>query len=208
MDISSDIIPYKLYFTPNDETTQNIIRRTVATFKISGSRGFDTEAEMISHFNAKDVFAGVVLNDFNMTLRFPNYFRTQYKKKALRMIDFWLTRCSGYKEIDKLEDLKHVDFYAREGFLHLYHHLLKAKYNTGVSLEKTLRILKNYKRLFMSSFYHDANPEVGCVNDIDRRGLTAEGFLNSALYSFLYFLPFLHLVWVSNDRFGRIMHCY
>lgn len=206
MDISSDVIPYKLYFTPNDETTQSIIQNTVNTFKISGSRGFDTEAEMMSHFNAKDVFAAVVLNDFNMTLRFPNYFRTQYKKKALRMIDFWLTRCSGYKELEKLEELKHADFYSREGFLQLYDNILKAKYNTDISLEKTLKILVNFNVMSMSSFYHDAIPEIGCVNDIDRRGLTAEGFLNSALYSFLYFVPFLHLVWVSDNNFGRIMH--
>ncbi|TMW51591.1 hypothetical protein DOY81_003318 [Sarcophaga bullata] len=201
MDISSDIIPYKLYFTPNDPTTQNIIKNTVTTFKISGSRGFDTEAEMISHFNAEDVFAGIVLNDFNMTLRFPNYFRTQYKKKSLRMIDFWLTRCSGYQELDKLENLKHVDFYVREGFLQLYDHLLKAKYNTDISLEKTLKILATFNMMSMSSLYHDADPEVGCVNNIDRRGLTAEGFLNSFLYSFLYFVPFLHLVWkFSSER--------
>lgn len=198
--VTGETIPYELYFTPNNDNTQNIVKICAKNLKLSGSRGFESEAEMINHFDAKKVFAGIVLNGSNFTLRFPNYFRTQYKKKAYRMPDFWLTRCSGYDELDKLNHLKHVDFYAREGFLQLYDHLLKAYYKyKDISIDNTKQVYEN-NSMIIRSVFPGVEPQMGCVGDIDRRGLTAEGFLNSALYSFIYFVPFLNLVWVSDTN--------
>lgn len=191
MAIKSETIPYKLYFTPNNSYTQNVFKITAEKLKLNGSKGFASETEMLDDFRAANTLAGVVLLGHNVTLRFPNYFRTTTNNNYYKSQDFWLTRCTGLLDADNKK--KHLDFYEREGFLQLLYTIIRSQLEVENKTE-----IKEYEMPALISMHHSIEPKVGCVNDVSRKPMTPDSFLNWSLYYFIYFVPFLNLVWASN----------
>lgn len=187
MSIKKSPIPYKLYFTPNNNSTQNILKTTAQKLNLLESVGFHSENEMLHNFTAASVLAAVILEDNNVTLRFPNYFRTRPHKNYYRTQDFWLTRCSGI-----LSDyLENEDLYSREGFLQLLYIVVKTQ------IEKENIEKFNTMPTQISSISHNIEPKMGCINDVSRKAVKPERFVKWSLYYFVYFVPFLNLMWVS-----------
>ncbi|XP_037807094.1 ATP-binding cassette sub-family A member 7 [Lucilia sericata] len=187
MGISSAKIPYNLYYTPVNNYNQNIFKLTAQQLNLSAAIGFDTENEMLEQFTAANTLAAVVLQGHNITIRFPNYFRTRPSKNYYKPHDFWLTRCSGLLDS---ANKKHLDYYDREGFLQLLYTTVATQLNV-----ENLDVTKDYEMPKLIYMHYNSEPKIPCVNDMHRRTITRESFLIWSLYYFLYLMPFLNLLW-------------
>lgn len=150
--------------------------------QLNGSEGFANEHQMIENFKADFVLAAVVFEADNLTLRFPNYFRTRPNLNCYRTQDFWLTKCLGFLDAE--------DYYAREGFLALLYTIVM----TQIEMEQNINFVKPQS---FSSMNYRYLPKMKCVNDINGTQLSWQRFFLWSLYYFLYFVPFLNLLWVS-----------
>lgn len=137
---------------------------------------------MIQNFKADSVLAAVVFEPNNLTLRFPNYFRTRINKNYYRTQDFWLQKCFGFLDPE--------DYYAREGFLALLYTIIMAR----IEMEKSNNFVSPKS---FSSMNYKFLPKMKCVNDISGIQLSWQRFFVWSLYYFIFFVPFLNLLWVS-----------
>ncbi|KAM7346948.1 phospholipid-transporting ATPase ABCA3 [Cochliomyia hominivorax] len=181
MNLNDTIIPYSLYFTPNTDRTKEIFQIVSRKLQLNGATGFPNEKKMVENFKSKSVLAAVVLEPYNITLRFPNYFRTRPYEEYYFPEDFWLTKCISF-----LDD---EDYYVREGFLTLLYTIV----TTQMELEGDGETF--VKPTSFSSMNYTMLPNIGCVNDLYHQPMTPERFLNWSLYYFIYFVPFLNLLW-------------
>lgn len=178
-----DISHFTLYYAPVDKITRTLLTEVSKDLSLSGdAQGFDDESDLLQHFHrnkslAAIIFQKITTDSLSVTIRFPNEFRT-----VLRRQDRWWS--TGFTTLIPGNNLPNP--YIREGFLQIQHAVFKAwiKYFDASLFHKIPIIDVNY-------FVHDT------VRRIHIHRKNSANFLWH-LYHFLYFVPFLNLIWVSS----------
>lgn len=177
-------------FTPVTQTTMAIISNVSKILALKSSPvGFHDENLMIRNFNHNTTLAAVIFNQMtpkllSITLRFPSQLRSLQKGQTCGNFDcLWLIRNSN--------DLENTNSYDREGFLALQHTIFESwlKFHDKVVVDGKLPSLE-----FNS---------IQSSGDIDHSHDQGDTTTNAVwiFYYFLYFVPFLNLIWVSVKDF-------
>lgn len=179
-----DISHFTLYYAPIDNVARTLLTEVSKNLSLSGdTQGFDDESDLLQHFNRNESLAAIIFqtlttDSLSVTIRFPNEFRTVLKRQ-----DRWWS--TGFTTL--IPDNNNLQNpYIREGFLQIQHAVFKAwiKYCDASLFHKIPIIDVNY-------FLHDS------VRRIPIHRTNSVNVLWH-LYHFLYFVPFLNLIWVSS----------
>uniref|UniRef100_A0A1I8NCP5 ABC transporter domain-containing protein n=1 Tax=Musca domestica TaxID=7370 RepID=A0A1I8NCP5_MUSDO len=173
-------------FTPVTQTTMAIISNVSKILALKSSPvGFHDENLMIRNFNHNQTLAAVIFNQMtpkllSITLRFPSQLRSLQKGQTCgNFVCLWPMRNSN--------DLENTNSYDREGFLALQHTIFESwlKFHDKVVVDGKLPSLE-----FNS---------IQSSGDIDHSHDQGDTTTNAVwiLYYFLYFVPFLNLIWIE-----------
>lgn len=174
-------------------------------------------------------FTGILPDKFILTIRLQSILQT-HNRTAYMDDHLWITRCSGYIRRSESPTLQAVDFYYRENFAQLCHAAtmewmdsLVNDYVSGIfnmddaflngSFTEMPQIYTEEMADFLSmqQTLLAAKFEVTSIlfPDHQRSCLT---ILNSCtnwfLYHLLYFIPFVHLVWVRSFIIEKLFHAF